>query len=175
MEELGQLRSSDVAYLSYPDDQGEMRSAWFIRIVADEDDGLQLKNAGSERMVPVHSALQALGFVAFANDALGNESKRLFPALKPNVYGRLTAKWGEWFNPYMRRTCGITDKRMVFHSFRHTFKDYARLSGMSEGVQRQLMGHSSGDAADHYGSGYPPHQLVEGMRLYKIPGLKFNL
>lgn len=60
---------------------------------------------------------------------------------------------------------------MVFHSFRHTFKDYARLAGIQEGVQRQIMGHSSGDVADNYGSGFPLHQLVEGMRHFKVPGL----
>jgi integrase len=61
---------------------------------------------------------------------------------------------------------------MVFHSFRHTFKDYARLAGIPEGVQRQLMGHSGKDVADDYGAGHWDHQLVEGMKLYRVPGLK---
>lgn len=60
---------------------------------------------------------------------------------------------------------------MVFHSFRHTFKDYARLAGIEEGIQRQIMGHSSGDVADNYGSGFPLHKLVEGIKRYKVPGL----
>lgn len=43
---------------------------------------------------------------------------------------------------------------------------------MIEGVQRQLMGHSPGDTADEYGaSRYNLHQLVDGMRLYRIAGL----
>ncbi|MBO9622565.1 MAG: hypothetical protein J7500_07615 [Sphingomonas sp.] len=169
---LGQLRSMDVQLERYPDENGEERSAWFIHIREDAEDDLKLKNATSERLVPVHPELERLGFVKFAEAAKKAKQARLFPLLKPNIYGRLTAKWGEWFGPYLRKTVGITDKRLVFHSFRHTFKDYARHAGIVEGVQRQIMGHSPGDVADEYGSGYSLHQLVEGMKLYKVPGLR---
>lgn len=171
LEELGQLRTIDVRLEHYPDQQGDNRSAWFIHIREDEEDGLKLKNAGSERVIPVHPKLERLGFVQFVQAAAEAKQARLFPLLKPNVYGRLTAKWGEWWSIYRRETCGITDKRLVFHSFRHTFKDYARHAGIAEGIQRQIMGHSSGDVADDYGSGYSLHQLVEGMASYKVPGL----
>jgi integrase len=60
----------------------------------------------------------------------------------------------------------------VFHSFRHTFTDYARHAGIGEGVARQLVGHSGEDVHDDYGSGYSLHRLVEGMKLYRVPGLK---
>jgi integrase len=172
LEELGQLRPGDIAEETYPDADGAERSAWFIHIREDEVAGLRIKNAASERRVPVHPELVRLGFIAFVEAANGTKQERLFPLLKPNIYGRLTAKWGENWSVYRRTVCGITDKRMVFHSFRHTFKDYARHAGILEGVQRQIMGHSSGDVADEYGSGYSLHQLVEGMRHYKVPGLK---
>ena len=172
LEELGQLRPEDVSEEVYPDAEGEERSAWFIHIREDEDAGLRIKNAASERRVPVHPELERLGFVAFVEAAKRAKQERLFPLLKPNIYGRFTAKWGENWSVYRRTVCGITDKRMVFHSFRHTFKDYARHAGMLERVQRQIMGHSPGDVADEYGSGYSLHQLVEGMKLYKVPGLR---
>lgn len=172
LEELGQLRPMDVQQERYPDENGEERPGWFIHIREDEADDLKLKNAASERTVPVHAELERLGFIKYAEAAKEAGQARLFPLLKPNKFGRLTAKWGEWFSPYLRKTVGVTDKRMVFHSFRHTFKDYARHAGIIEGVQRQIRGHSSGDVADDYGSGYSLHQLVEGMRLYKVPGIK---
>lgn len=175
LEELGQLRPVDVQLERYPDDTGEERLAWLIHIREDDEDNLKLKNAASERVVPVHPELERLGFVAFVETAKKAKQARLFPLLKPNIYGRLTAKWGEWFSPYLRKTVGITDKRLVFHSFRHTFKDYARHAGVVEGVQRQIMGHSPGDVADEYGSGYSLHQLVEGIKLYKVPGLKLPI
>jgi integrase len=174
LEELGQLRTSDVVEEHYPNAEGADRPAWLIRITDDEADDLKIKNALSERKVPVHPELVRLGFIAYVEAANAAGEARLFPKLKADKYGRLTAKWGEWFSLYRRTVCGVTDKRMVFHSFRHTFKHYARHAGMIEGVQRQIMGHSPGDVADEYGGGYSLHQLVEGMKLYKVPGLKIE-
>jgi integrase len=61
---------------------------------------------------------------------------------------------------------------MTFHSFRHTFTDYVRRPDIPEGIQRQLVGHSSKDVHEDYGSGYNLHWLSEAMKLYKVPGLK---
>jgi integrase len=172
MEELGQLRTIDVRQEAYPDADDNEQSAWFIHVTEDDEDGLKLKNAGSERVIPLHPALEELGFTRFVGEAKASGHARLFPDLRPNKYGRLTAKWGEWFSLYKRNVCGVTDKRMVFHSFRHTFKDNGR-GRMEDGVQRQIMGHSSDDVADDYGTGFPLWQLVEGMRSYRVAG--FNL
>ncbi|MGC6401173.1 DUF6538 domain-containing protein [Sphingomonas sp. FW199] len=171
MEELGQLRPADITEISYPDMDGVQQTSWFIRITEDAEDNLKLKNAASERDVPLHPELVRLGFLAFVNQLKAQGSDRLFPRLRPDKYGRLTAKWGEWFGPYLREVVGVKDRRLVFHSFRHTFKQYARLSNIIEGVQRQIMGHSAGDVADEYGSGYPLFQVVTGMAQYRIPGL----
>lgn len=169
LEELGQLRPSDVRQEAFVGEDDGEHEAWFIHVVEDKADDLKLKNAGSERSIPVHPLLHGQGFIRFVQDAQAAGHTRLFPDLRPNKYGRLTAKWGEWFGDYKRDVVGIADKRQVFHSFRHTFKDHGR-GRMAEGVQRQIMGHSSGDVADAYGSGFPTWQLVEGMRQYKVPG-----
>jgi len=172
LEELGQLRVSDVQKIEYPDNDGEMHSGWFLHITENTDAAGQenrLKNAGSERLIPVHPEMQRFGFLDYV--AKLDNAGRVFPDLKANIYGRLTAKWGEWFGPYMRKVCGITDRRKVFHSFRHTFKDYARKT-MPDGIQRQLMGHAGKDVADDYGSGFDHHALSVAMAAYKVPGLK---
>ena len=171
MEELGQLRPGDVVCLPFPDTDGREQAAWFIKITTDKADGLRLKNAASERLVPVHPELERLGFVRHALAMKAQRRARIFHELRPGAYGRLTAKWGEWFSSYRRDVCGVTDRRMVFHSFRHTFKDYARHAGIAEGVQRQIMGHSGEDVADEYGSGHSLYRLAEGMKLYRVPGL----
>jgi integrase len=174
LEEIGQLRVADIQKHSYPDRDGKMLSGWFLHITQDTDERGQanrIKNAASERLVPVHPELERLGFIAYV-EGLDDQKGRVFPDLVANVYGRLTAKWGEWFGPYLRTVCGITDKRKVFHSFRHTFKDYTRRAGTAEGVQRQLMGHSGKDVADGYGSGYDLNSLVEAMAGYRVPGLE---
>lgn len=169
LEEIAQLRPKDVRLETYADENGSERSAWIIEIA--ETDETTTKNAASERIVPVHSDLARLGFVEFANAVAATERERLFYELRPNKYGRLGAKWGEWWSRYRREVCGVSDPRMVFHSFRHTFKQHARHVGMIDGVQRQIMGHSPGDTADEYGvSRYSLHQLVEGIGQYRIAG-----
>lgn len=173
LEEIGQLRVLDVQRKEYPDQDGKMLSGWFLHITGATDDKGQdnrIKNAASERLIPLHPELERLGFIAYV-EKLADQKGRVFPDLKANVFGRLTAKWGEWFGPYMRNVCGITDKRKVFHSFRHTFKDYTRRARIAEGVQRQLMGHAGKDVADDYGSGYDLHSLAEAMETYRVPGL----
>lgn len=175
LEELGQLHITDVAELTYPDLEGQDRTADFIMILEDDEAGQSLKNANSERRVPVHPELKRLGFLAYCEDMKQQGHARLFPELKPNKFGTFPAKWGEWFGRYKREQCGVTDSRMTFHSFRHTFKQYARQVGMVEGIQRQIMGHSGDDVADDYGSDYYLHPLVEGMAMYKIPGLKLPM
>lgn len=171
LEELGQLRPGDVREQTFPGEDEREQKAWFIHVTEDEDDDLKLKNVGSERVIPVHPLLEEQGFIRFVQAAKEAGQSRLFPALRPNKYGRLTAKWGEWFGDYKRNVVGITDKRLVFHSFRHTFKDKGR-GRMSEGVQRQIMGHSSSDAADNYGLGHELWELVKGMGQYRVPGLR---
>lgn len=169
-EELGQLRVGDIELMTYVVGETDDASAWVMHIRFGEDGGNHLKNAGSERVVPIHGHLIDLGFIKYVSGKPNNE--RLFPALTPDRDGKLTAKWGEWFSTYRREDCGITDKRIVFHSLRHSFKDNCREVSMAEGIQRQLMGHSSSDTADDYGLGYSTHQLVEAMRSYRVPGLR---
>ena len=172
LEEMAQLRPNDVVRHSYADGDGQTRHGWFIKIFeVDGEDGTTVKTADSERFVPVHPALEALGFLAFVKSQQHAGHVRLFHLLKPGAYERLGNKWGEWWSSYMRGTVGITDKRKVFHSFRHTFKDMARHCGLPEGVTRQIMGHSGEDVADEYGNGYSLFQLVEGMAKIKAVGV----
>ncbi|HEX7822742.1 MAG TPA: site-specific integrase [Sphingobium sp.] len=174
MEELGQLRPSDILRQNYPDADGVGQSAWFIRITTlaeDGDEANRLKNEASERLVPIHSEIEGLGFIHYVNAMRKAGHPRIFPLLTPGAYNRLTGKWGQWFSRYMRDVCKVTDRRKVFHSFRHTFKHFAGHVGMIEGVQRGIMGHSPGDVADDYRGGYTPHQLVEGMKVFKVAGL----
>ena len=170
LEELGQLRVSDVVSEPYADTDDQLAQAWFLRITEDERDGLKLKNAGSARLVPIHAVLIACGLISYVEKVKAEGRSGLFPLLKADKYGRVTAKWGEWFSTYRREVCGVSDRRLVFHSFRHTFKDCCRHTGMLEGIQRQIMGHSPGDVAGSYGAGYSHHQLVEAMKVYRVPG-----
>ncbi|MBU3077813.1 DUF6538 domain-containing protein [Sphingomonas quercus] len=173
LEEMAQLRPHDVAQRAYIDGEGETQQGWFIKILeVDGEDGTTVKTVDSERLVPVHPVLEALGFLTFVKAQQDAKHTRLFHLLKPGAYGRFGSKWGEWWSFYLRNTIKITDKRIVFHSFRHTFKDLSRHCGVPEGVARQIMGHGGEDVADHYGNGHSLFQLVKGMAKVKPVGVK---
>ena len=139
LEEIAQLRPKDIRLETYADGDGDQQSAWVIEISASDE--TSIKNASSERLVPVHPELERIGLISFTQAAQALDRSRLFDGLRPDKYGRLGSKWGEWWSRYRREICGVTDRRMVFHSFRHTFKQHARHVGVVEGVQRQIMGH----------------------------------
>ncbi|MFM0199904.1 site-specific integrase [Paraburkholderia fungorum] len=168
LEELAQLQPSDIQQAPYTDASGSAHSAWCIRI-SDEGEGQGVKTATSRRRVPVHPDLIALGFIDYAQSVSG---PRLFPALKPDREGREGALWGKWFGKHIHKL-GITDSRMVFHSFRHLLKHTMRECGISEEVSDAITGHASGSVGRRYGATlYPLAPLVDAMQRYRIYGLE---
>lgn len=168
LEELGQLAPEDVREEHYDDGNGNRASAWVIRLTdAGEEQGL--KNASSVRRVPLHAELLRLGFVEFATARKGKA--RLFYELRPDTKGVETGLWSKWFGRWLRKTCGVTDERIVFHSFRHTFKDLCRDAGIPEDVHDALTGHSgSNGIARAYGSDrYPLRPLVQAIQKVCLP------
>lgn len=167
LEELAQLQPSDIQQATYQDASGSPCSVWCIRI-SDEGEGQGVKTATSRRRVPIHADLIALGFIDYAQSITG---PRLFPALKPDREGREGALWGKWFGKYIHKL-GITDSRMVFHSFRHLLKHTMRECGVSEEVSDAITGHASASVGRRYGATlYPLSPLVDAMQRYRIYGL----
>ena len=138
--ELGQLLVSDIK---------QEVGIWHLSI-NENDDGKQLKNTGSTRNIPIHQTLIELGFLKYVNSL---RSQKVFPKLTVDTHGGLTGNWSKWFGRY-KKSIGLTDKRKVFHSFRHTFKDALRNSGVDEALSDALTGHTNGSVGRQYGSGY---------------------
>nr|WP_143093814.1 site-specific integrase [Caulobacter sp. UNC279MFTsu5.1] len=172
LTELGQLHPSDIVEEGYSLSDGKQKRAWVIRIVEDEARGQSVKNEGSERRIPIHADLVTLGFLPFVKSAQAAKQARLFPAITPNAQGELMGNWSKWFGRY-RRKIGLRGTETVFHSFRHTFKHYARLAAIPNDVHNELTGHETGDVADNYGGlSYPLAPLVDAIERYRIPGFK---
>jgi integrase len=168
IEELCQLHPDDVYEESYRELDGSVRSAWVLRIT-DEGPGQALKNPGSRRRIPLHAQLIRLGFVEYARQAKGRN--RIFDKLVTDVVGDESGNWSKWFGGYLREKAGVTDKRMVFHSFRHTFKQEARAVEIPEDVSDAITGHSGGKVSRNYGgTDYPLRPLVEAMNRFGITG-----
>ena len=171
LEEIAGLLTVDLLELGYQDEEGTDRKAWFFRFSPDPDRLRSLKNDDSERLVPVHPELIRLGLLRYAQSVEAEGQSQLFPRLTPHASGKRAHKWGQWFGTYLRTSCGVTDKRTVFHSFRHSLKDAGRESGVSEELLRAIMGHSQDGVAGSYGLGFKRRRIVEGISQIRIPGL----
>jgi integrase len=172
LNELGQLRPTDILTVPYVDKADVEQEAWCIRIVADKADGLKLKNGWSARRLPVHPELVRLGFLRYVDAARAAGQARIFSDLRPDKYGHITGNWSKWFGRYLRGTIKVTDERMRFHSFRHAFKDYAREAEIAEDVNDAITGHKGQAVARRYGSSlnYPLRPMVTAMTAYRVTG-----
>jgi integrase len=90
----------------------------------------QLKTASSERKVPLHVQLIALGFLEYV--AARKDKAHLFEVESDPA----SKRFGRWL-----RGIGITDPKLVFHSFRHGFITMCRHAGIDEEVRGALTGH----------------------------------
>ena len=142
-----------------------------MRFAENEERGKKVKTEGSERRVPIHSDLIALGFLKVVAAAKAERRPRIFHKINPTAEGELMGNWSKWFSRYLRKVCGVSDGRVVFHSFRHSFKHYARACGLDKAVNDAITGHEGGDVADQYGGlEYPLPPLIEGIARYRVPG-----
>ena len=154
--ELCQLRREDVV---------EVDGVWCLRITAEAG---PLKTLSSERMVPVHSALIAEGFLAFVD---GVPSGPLFKALQPDKFGSRggngTKMTGRWV-----RSLGIVDTRISpNHSWRHRMKTLARSHDVRPDIGDALVGHGKRSVGDAYGE-FQVRALKR--ELEKIPALQVS-
>jgi len=67
-----------------------------------------------------------------------------------------------WASRWLRRTVGISDKRLTFHSTRHSVKDSLTATDCPENVSRAILGHERGGGIHgKYGSvGVSPSKML---------------
>jgi integrase len=120
-------------------DLHQIDGGWYVAIGLDRQSA---KTGSSRRRVPLHRALIAEGFLAYAQTKGGNE--------------RLFSSWaGDNVSKCMRGTVGITDeKKGPSHSWRHRFEDEGRAAGIEEDIRDALSGHRNARIGREYGHGY---------------------
>jgi integrase len=129
----------------------------------------------NNRRVPVHSELIRLGFLDYVRSVKGR-GPWLFPDIDRGTKARShSSAWGAWFGRYLRHL-GIKDKKLTFHSFRHTFKHFARASNIPEDHHDAMTGHVSAEVARRYGSaeGYPVVPLAGSVAALKFGTLDLS-
>lgn len=167
LEELGHLRVNDL--------RRSPSGIWSLRIEAkNEQEGV--KTLASERTVPLHDALVRAGFPRYVECIRAAGYKRVFPCLRKDRKGALTAALSKRLNRYLREVGVKYSGRYVYYSLRHTFKHFARECEISKEVSDVLSGHSlGGDASSGYGADhYPVRPLREAIERFSIPGLEIE-
>ncbi len=147
LNEVCQLRTNDV---------GVANGVAFLDFTLFEEDGSRaedkrLKNAASERKVPVPPALIAAGFLDFVAAARLRGQTRLFPELRLGPDGTYSHGFSKWFARAMDAV-GLSSRALVFHSFRHGFRDACRLAGIDEETASALGGWAQRGQASKYGN-----------------------
>lgn len=110
-------------------------------------EGKRLKTAASARYAPLHRGLIDAGFLDFARQT---KTDRLFPELRPGVKGIYSHNFSKWFGRF-KGSVGFTEPSLVFHSFRHGFRDACREAEISEETALALGGWASVNQASRYG------------------------
>ena len=115
--------------------------------IREGEEGQSVKSRRS-RLVPLHPDLVAVGFIEFVQ---GLTTTRVFPLLKANKHGDVSAQISKWFSKYFR-SLGVSDKVSPIHGFRHNFKTMCRTVGMPEEVHDALTGHGRKTVGRSYGN-----------------------
>ena len=153
LEELCQLRVNDFI---------QQQGIQCIRI-DDSQDGQNLKNSSSRRVLPIHPALVKLGLLLHVESIRATGAVRLFPELEA-VRGKLGHAPSKWFGRYKAKR-GITDPKKTFHSFRHTLIDDLRDAGIQDSLIKRIAGHEDGAVTfSIYGSRSPLMAMVEALK-----------
>lgn len=121
----------------------------FFRLLGSK---INLKNLASEREVPIHPDLLSFGFREFVRQRIvEDEGDRLFRGIPANGgdSGYYSKKFGA-----LRKRAGITDRRVVGHSFRHLVVDRLREAEVPADAYHRITGHSQSDVSAQYGVGH---------------------
>ncbi|MBX3485782.1 site-specific integrase [Phenylobacterium sp.] len=108
----------------------------------------RLKTAASERMVPLHKTLLDAGFLEFVEKQKGET--RLFSELRAGSKGSYSHGFSKWFGRF-KKGVGFSGRALVFHSFRHGFRDACRRAEIPEETALALGGWAGINQATNYG------------------------
>ncbi|MBF7141428.1 MULTISPECIES: site-specific integrase [Pseudomonas] len=161
LEELSQLQKDDIF---------EQNGIWCMRF-DERGTGQRLKNQGSRRTIPIHPELLSYGLLDHWMAIKESGGERLFPDLVESQ-GKLGTHASKWFLKY-RHKLGITSDKKTFHSFRHTFIDDLRDSGVQDSLIKRLVGHEDGAVTfKHYGSRSPIRAMLNAISHITLTGKK---
>ncbi|MET3761576.1 integrase [Sphingomonas sp. UYEF23] len=114
-----------------------------------------VKSHAGVRAVPLHNDLIDLGFsgyVAKMAQKTGKGRVRLFEEFAYGSDGQASTVASKWFARFMD-SVGLSDPKLVYHSFRHNAEDAFRDALQPQYVIDKILGHSDGATSAGYGEG----------------------
>jgi len=145
------MRLGEIVQLRTADIRQDGGACYFDVTTVEGDDGefsvtelrKHLKSKQSQRRIPIHSELIAIGLLDYVSDKRKNNhgSNRLFPDIKPGKDGYYSHNFSKTFSRDLE-AFGVKTKSHVFHSFRHNFKSAMDLGGVQDTHKDALMGHT---------------------------------
>jgi integrase len=137
-----------------------MDGVWVFDICEGGD--RRLKSRSASRIIPIHPFILAQGFLAYADKLHAQKKERLFPNLtkhRRNGYGHQIIAWWSAF-----KTRISTDRRLSFHSLRHSACDEMKQQKVDPSVIAEIMGHSTGSISmERYGKRFSPQTLLQAI------------
>ncbi|UGY10181.1 site-specific integrase [Phyllobacterium pellucidum] len=148
-----------------------------IILIRGDDDGetKRIKTAAGHRFIPIHSELRNIGLLQYvtARRKKGLSTDVLFPELPLGSTGYRSDPFSKYFARFLDHV-KIKDKKKVFHSFRHSYRDALREADISIEKVRALGGWSGKNTEDHYGSGLRASTLAEAIEDIRYPKLDLS-
>ena len=124
----------------------------YVLTIRPDHRGREIKNEGSIRRIPIHSAVIAEGLLDYVRGL--PQSGPLFPDLKPDRFGSRGGNATKDIGRWVRKKLKLTDPRLSpNHSWRHRFESLARTErlAMRDDVTDAILGHNDGEASTRYG------------------------
>ena len=103
-------------------------------------------------------AVLDLGWVDYSRSLRGT---KMFPGIEPDTRGRWSGHFTKWFGRY-RRSIGLDQRWVDFHSFSHSWKGAAKGAGIEEALHDEISGHEAATVGRGYGR-YPVAQLKQAV------------
>ncbi|MBX3325733.1 MAG: site-specific integrase [Nitrospira sp.] len=127
----------------------EVDGTWVINITDEEPDQTLRYPESNRRKVPLHSALVKLGFLWYVQSIKKTGHPRIFPQLTRKGNNGYADPIGKWFGRLVTGV-GLTDPRLVIHSFRRGMITALHSAGVPVNIAEVITGHSAGTVHAEY-------------------------